>query len=122
MKRVVFTVIFTLILTALLTPLLVPTSRAQTVRFRSGIFLHHSTGGCIWGPNGSSTSVPIQMAQPEAISDFYAAHVSDLFCTRAKETLATGLDPVTSSFPPNVYLCRLEAGRDRVTLPIVVLR
>jgi len=29
--------------------------------FRSGIFLHHSTGGCIWGPNGSNTSVPQQM-------------------------------------------------------------
>jgi hypothetical protein len=29
--------------------------------FRSGIFLHHSTGGCIWGPNGSATSVPQQM-------------------------------------------------------------
>jgi hypothetical protein len=30
--------------------------------FRSGIFLHHSTGGNIWGPNGSSTSVPAEMA------------------------------------------------------------
>jgi len=30
-------------------------------QFRSGIFLHHSTGGCIWGPNGSSTDVPEQM-------------------------------------------------------------
>jgi len=29
--------------------------------FRSGMFLHHSTGGCIWGPNGSATSVPIEM-------------------------------------------------------------
>jgi len=29
--------------------------------FRSGIFLHHSTGGNIWGPNGSSTSVPEEM-------------------------------------------------------------
>jgi hypothetical protein len=29
--------------------------------FRSGIFLHHSTGACIWGPNGSSTSVPQEM-------------------------------------------------------------
>ena len=29
--------------------------------FRSGIFLHHSTGGCIWGPNGSNTSVPQEM-------------------------------------------------------------
>jgi hypothetical protein len=29
--------------------------------FRSGIFLHHSTGSNIWGPNGSSTSVPQEM-------------------------------------------------------------
>ncbi len=26
--------------------------------FRNGRFFHHSTGGCIWGPNGSSTSIP----------------------------------------------------------------
>lgn len=31
------------------------------LKFRSGIFFHHSTGLCIWGPNGSSTSVPQQM-------------------------------------------------------------
>ncbi len=30
--------------------------------FRSGIFLHHSTGGSVWGPNGSSTSVPLEIA------------------------------------------------------------
>ncbi len=29
--------------------------------FRSGRFLHHSTGGRIWGPNGSQTSIPLQM-------------------------------------------------------------
>jgi hypothetical protein len=34
------------------------TVSAQPVKFRSGIFLHHSTGACIWGPNGSTTSVP----------------------------------------------------------------
>lgn len=33
----------------------------QNTMFRSGIFLHHSTGGCIWGPNGSSVSVPQQI-------------------------------------------------------------
>lgn len=27
-------------------------------KFRSGIFLHHSTGGCIWGTGQGSTSVP----------------------------------------------------------------
>jgi hypothetical protein len=36
------------------------TSVSQNL-FRSGIFLHHSTGECIWGPNGSSTSVPLEM-------------------------------------------------------------
>ena len=211
MRRVIVTAIFAV----LLTPLLLSTSQAQVVRFRSGIFLHHSTGGCIWGPNGSATSVPLQMTlynqshgfagdqavtlseqwfpgsadnewatwhsifendQPEPISGFYtanrivmvkscfpasdmsgvgqpsdttnagskticnykwhwrhivsvmrtrpqnffviwtsaplerqstnatSAHLSDLFCTWAKDTLATGLDPVTGSFPPNVYV------------------
>lgn len=33
----------------------------QTNLFRSGIFLHHSTGGCIWGPNGSYVSVPSEI-------------------------------------------------------------
>jgi hypothetical protein len=32
------------------------------IKFRSGTFFHHSTGLCIWGPNGSSTSIPLQMA------------------------------------------------------------
>ncbi len=36
-------------------------SNAQSL-FRSGTFLHHSTGGNIWGPNGSSTSIPQQIA------------------------------------------------------------
>ena len=35
-------------------------AQSQTL-FRSGMFFHHSTGGCIWGPNGSTTSVPQQM-------------------------------------------------------------
>ena len=37
-------------------------------RFRSGIFLHHSTGLCIWGPNGGKVSVPGEIAL------FNAAH------------------------------------------------
>jgi hypothetical protein len=37
-------------------------SSAQ-IRFRSGMFFHHSTGECIWGPNGSSTSVPQEMTR-----------------------------------------------------------
>jgi len=31
------------------------------LKFRSGTFFHHSTGLCIWGPNGSTTSIPAQM-------------------------------------------------------------
>jgi hypothetical protein len=33
----------------------------EQLKFRSGRFFHHSTGECIRGPNGSSTSVPQQM-------------------------------------------------------------
>lgn len=33
---------------------------SQTTTYRTGIFLHHSSGGYIWGPNGSPTSVPIE--------------------------------------------------------------
>ncbi|MBN1198382.1 MAG: hypothetical protein JXA23_03445 [Bacteroidales bacterium] len=33
----------------------------EPLQFRSGIFLHHSTGANIWGPNGSSTSIPQEM-------------------------------------------------------------
>ena len=36
-------------------------ANSQENQYRSGIFLHHSTGGCIWGPNGSQTDVPEQM-------------------------------------------------------------
>jgi hypothetical protein len=32
-------------------------------KFRSGIFLHHSTGDNIWGPNGSATSIPQEIAK-----------------------------------------------------------
>jgi hypothetical protein len=47
-----------LLFTALLFFIL--SANAQT-KFRSGIFLHHSTGLCIWGPNGSATSIPQEM-------------------------------------------------------------
>ncbi len=32
-------------------------------RFRTGIFLHHSTGECIWGRKSSSTSVPKEISK-----------------------------------------------------------
>jgi hypothetical protein len=53
MKRLFF--LFLLLVTA------VSILHSQSVLFRTGRFLHHSTGGCIWGPNGSATSVPLQM-------------------------------------------------------------
>ncbi len=37
-------------------------SSAQQPKFRTGIFLHHSTGYRIWGPNSSSTSMPAEFA------------------------------------------------------------
>ena len=36
-------------------------SSTFTQSFRSGVFLHHSTGGTIWGPNGSNTSILQEM-------------------------------------------------------------
>jgi len=42
--------------------LTVASSFGQT-RFRSGIFLHQSTGLCIWGPNGGQVSVPAEIAK-----------------------------------------------------------
>jgi hypothetical protein len=44
------------------------TSQSQPIEFRKGIFLHHSTGACIWGSNGSQTSVP------DEIQKFNLAH------------------------------------------------
>ncbi len=42
---------------------IVPTDTSAQTHFRSGLFFHHSTGECIWGPNGSSTSVPQEMTR-----------------------------------------------------------
>jgi hypothetical protein len=44
--------------------------KSQTL-FRNGIFLHHSTGQNIWGPNGSSTSVPQEMDNYNAVHGYY---------------------------------------------------
>lgn len=51
MKRFVFILFFFSLIIA---------AQSQT-KFRSGIFLHHSTGQNIWGPNGSATSIPQEM-------------------------------------------------------------
>lgn len=42
--------------------IIVPFICKSQTHFRSGRFLHHSTGGNIWGPNGSSTSIQDQIA------------------------------------------------------------
>ncbi len=36
---------------------------AQEGNYRRCIFLHHSTGQCIYGPNGSSTSIPVEIVK-----------------------------------------------------------
>jgi hypothetical protein len=46
-----------LVLCGLAVVLMTAGAETQT-RFRSMIFLHHSTGGCIWGPNGGAVTVP----------------------------------------------------------------
>lgn len=56
MRKFIFCLLLSVVVTS---PLLF----SQTTKFRSGIFLHHSTGECIWGPNNSSTSVPQEMAK-----------------------------------------------------------
>ncbi len=43
--------------------ILSPRESASQQRFRSGLFFHHSTGENIWGPNGCTTSVPIEMTR-----------------------------------------------------------
>ncbi|MBK6344351.1 MAG: T9SS type A sorting domain-containing protein [Bacteroidales bacterium] len=44
-------------------------SPAQTL-FRSGTFLHHSTGLNIWGPNGSATSIPQEMTNYNTVHGY----------------------------------------------------
>jgi hypothetical protein len=50
----------------LLLILIIPIIGHSQILFRSGKFLHHSTGGNIWGPNGSSTSIPLEIASYNA--------------------------------------------------------
>ena len=43
---------------------------ADQPNFRKGIFLSHSTGQTIWGPNGSSTSVPDEVVKYNLLHNF----------------------------------------------------
>ena len=47
-------------LTLIFLAIIILPSTAQDLKFRHGMFFHHSTGGNIYGPNGSTTSVPQQ--------------------------------------------------------------
>ena len=51
MKKIIYLILF----------FIVPFFSSSQTLFRSGKFLHHSTGQNIWGPNGSSTSIPLQI-------------------------------------------------------------
>jgi hypothetical protein len=42
-------------------------------KFRSGIFMHHSTGDNIWGPNGSTTSIPLEMTKYNTTNGYTGA-------------------------------------------------
>jgi hypothetical protein len=53
------------------------TGNGQT-KYRSGIFLHHSTGECIWGPNGSATSVPQQIISYNASHSYSGSNAVSL--------------------------------------------
>jgi hypothetical protein len=44
-------------------------SFSQT-KFRSGIFLHHSTGDNIWGPNGAATSIPQEISKYNTVHGY----------------------------------------------------
>lgn len=48
---------------------------------RSGVFLHHSTGNRIWGPNGSSTSIPLEI---EKYNDFLNLSEDSCFVVKQK--------------------------------------
>jgi hypothetical protein len=53
------------LLVCLVSMLFISIASSQSTKFRSGIFLHHSTGGCIWGiegPKGDTMIVPREIA------------------------------------------------------------
>jgi hypothetical protein len=73
--RISFLIAFAIIMHALLMQM----SSAQNL-FRSGMFFHHSTGECIWGPNGSSTSVVQEMNTYNTLHGYtgnYAVNLSE---------------------------------------------
>ena len=46
--------------------------------FRKAMFLHHSTGGRILGPNGSNTSVPVELTKYNATKSFTGSQMITL--------------------------------------------
>jgi len=69
------------ILYFLLFVLLISNAYSDEPKFRSGIFLHHSTGERIWGPNSSTTSVP------DEITNYNNSHsyTGDNSCSMTEE-------------------------------------
>ncbi|MCD6117532.1 T9SS type A sorting domain-containing protein [bacterium] len=50
--------------------LVIHSSDAQSQKFRSGVFLHHSTGNNIWENNGSSVTVPDEIVKYNSAHGF----------------------------------------------------
>jgi hypothetical protein len=48
-------------------------------KFRSGIFLHHSTGDNIWGPNGSATSIPQEINKYNTIHGYTGLNTISMY-------------------------------------------
>ncbi len=52
-------------------------AESQTL-FRTGTFLHHSTGLNIWGPNGSATSIPQEITAYNAVHGYTGSAAIDM--------------------------------------------
>lgn len=80
--------------------------QSQTL-FRSGRFFHHSTGENIWGPNGSSTSVPQQMTIYNAAHSYtgqYAVTMSEMwFPVHVDNEWVTWRTIFSSNIPENIW-------------------
>ncbi len=79
----------------------------QNPVIRNGIFLHHSTGGNIWGPNGSTTSVPQQIQiynQAHGYSGAQAVSMTETwFPSFSDNEWSTWHTIFTDAYPENVF-------------------
>ncbi|MFH1119964.1 MAG: BACON domain-containing carbohydrate-binding protein [Bacteroidota bacterium] len=58
--------------------LILPFFAVSQTLFRTGTFLHHSTGLNIWGPNGSATSIPQETANYNAVHGYTGTSEVDI--------------------------------------------